>query len=139
MKPSFRRKARQYAVQALYQWQMAGADVLDIETQFVTDFNFNKTDREYFHAILYGVPENVSTLDEKIIPLLDRAIKDLGPVELSILRLSTYELLFCLDVPYKVVINEGVNLTKEFGSTDAHKYINGVLDKLARELRKGEI
>jgi N utilization substance protein B len=138
MKPSFRRKSRQYAVQALYQWQMADADPAEIETQFLSDFNFKKADIEYFHLVLQGVSEHVGEIDAKLIPLLDRPIKELGPVELSILRLSSYELLFCLDVPYKVVINEGINLTKEFGSTDAHKYINGVLDKLASRLRSSE-
>jgi len=138
MKPSHRRKAREYALQALYQWHMAHADLADIEDEFLIDCNFQKADLPYFRILLYGVPEQVSLLDEKITPLLDRKITELGPIELSVLRLSTYELLCCLDVPYKVVINEGIHLTKKFGATEAHKYINGVLDKLARILRSDE-
>lgn len=139
MKASHRHQARHYAVQALYQWHVSGNDLVDIEQHFLEDFNFKKTDAAYFHELLYGVAQHVTTLDEHLKPLLDRKINALGPVELAILRMSSYELVYRLDVPYKVVINEGVNLTKTFGAADAHKYINGVLDKLAREIRKLEI
>ncbi len=139
MKPGARRKARQFALQAMYQWQLAGTDISAIEIQFFEDFDFKDTDKAYFRELLYGIPKQASTLDEYIRPLLDRSIDELGPVEWAILRISCYELLNRLDVPYRVVINEGIELAKVFGATEAHKYINGVLDKLAQQLRTMEI
>lgn len=137
--PAARRKARHYLVQALYQWQLAGADLAQIEAEFRTDHDMKKVDVEYFHSILHGVPKEKSTIDEKLAPLLDRRIDEMTPVELAILRLSAYEMLYRIDVPYKVVINEAVELTKTFGATDGHKFINGVLDKLAQRERTVEL
>ena len=134
-----RRKARHYGMQALYQWHMAGASLTDIEAEFRADYDFSHVDLEYFQALLHGVPACVDELEETLEPLLDRKLTDLDPIERTLLRMGTFELARRPDVPYKVVINEAVALTKKFGATDGHKYINGVLDKIARELRKVEI
>ena len=137
--PAMRRKARRFAVQALYQWQLAGANLAQIEAEFRVDNDMSKVDVEYFHDILHGVPREKSELDDKFLPFLDRRLDELTPVELAILRLSTYEMAHRIDVPYKVVINEAVELSKTFGANDAHKYVNGVLDKLAQRERMVEI
>jgi N utilization substance protein B len=134
-----RRKARHYGMQALYQWHMAGASVTDIEAEFRTDYDFSHVDLEYFQALLHGIVACVDELDAAMEPLLDRKLDDLGPVERALLRMGMYELIHRIDVPYKVVINEQVALAKKFGATDSHKYINGVLDKAARQWRKVEI
>jgi N utilization substance protein B len=133
-----RHKARHYAMQALYQWHMAAAPVNQIEAEFRADYDFSHVDLEYFQALLHGVPASVTELEAAFEPLLDRKLDDLGPVERSLLRMGTWELLHRIDVPWKVVINEAVSLAKKFGATDSHKYINGVLDKVARQLRKAE-
>lgn len=134
-----RRKARHYGMQALYQWHMAGASVTDIEAEFRADYDFSHVDLEYFQALLHGIPAHVDELDAAMEPLLDRKLDDLGPVERALLRMGMYELIHRIDVPFKVVINEQVALAKKFGATDSHKYINGVLDKAARQWRKVEI
>ncbi len=133
-----RHKARHYAMQALYQWHMAEAPVSQIEAEFRTDYDFNHVDLEYFQAILHGVPGSVTELEAVFEPLLDRKLDELGPVERSLLRIGTWELMQRIDVPWKVVINEAVSLARKFGATDSHKYINGVLDRVARQLRKAE-
>lgn len=137
--PAARRKARRFAVQAIYQWQLAGANLAAIEAEFRTDNDMSKVDLEYFHDILHGVPREKADLDKKIEPLLDRRLDELTPVELAILRLGAYEMVHRIDVPYKVVINESVELAKTFGATDGHKYVNGILDKLAQRDRMVEI
>ncbi len=134
-KTAARRKARSLAVQALYSWQIAGQPLHEIEAQFRTDNDFSEVDGAYFHEILHGVPRQKSELDSTFEPCLDRPLAEIDPVELAILRLSTYELRNRIDVPYKVVINEGIELAKTFGATDGHKFVNGVLDKLAPRLR----
>ena len=134
-----RRKARHYSMQALYQWYMAEAPISDIEAEFRSDYDFSHVDLEYFQALLHGVPACVDELDNALAPLLDRKLDDLDPIERTLLRMGMYELSKRIDVPYKVVINEEVSLAKKFGATDSHKYINGVLDKAARQLRKVEI
>jgi N utilization substance protein B len=134
-----RRKARHYGMQALYQWHMAGAAVSDIESEFRTDYDFSHVDLEYFQSLLHKIPACLDELDEALEPLLDRKLKDLDPIELTLLRMGMYELTWRIDVPYKVVINEEVALAKKFGATDSHKYVNGVLDKAARQLRKVEV
>jgi len=134
-----RRKARHYGLQALYQWYMADAGLNAIEAEFRADYDFSHVDLEYFQALLHQIPACVDELEARLEPLLDRKLDDLDPIERTLLRMGTFELAKRLDVPYKVVINEEVALAKKFGATDSHKYINGVLDKLARELRKAEI
>ncbi len=137
--PAARRKARSFALQAIYQWHMAGADLAKIEAEFRADNDMSKVDLEYFHEILHGVPRELSALDKIIQPLLDRDSEELTPVELSILRLATYEMAHRIDVPYKVVINEAVELAKSYGATDGHKYVNGVVDKIAQQVRTVEV
>lgn len=134
-----RRKARHYAMQALYQWYMAQAALADIEAEFLADYDFSHVDKAYFQALLHGVPAHLDELDNSLLPLLDRALKDLDPIEHTLLRMGQFELKHRVDVPFKVVINEAVALAKKFGATDSHKYINGVLDKSARQLRKPEV
>jgi transcription antitermination protein NusB len=133
-----RRKARHYGMQALYQWLMAEASLNDIEAEFRADYDFAHVDLEYFQALLHGIPGCVDELEAIFQPLLDRDIDDLDPIERTLLRMGTFELKERIDVPYKVVINEEVALAKKFGASESHKYINGVLDKAARELRKAE-
>ena len=134
-----RRKARHYGMQALYQWHMAGASLNDIEAEFREDYDFSHVDLAYFQALLHEIPACVDELDAALEPLLDRKLDELDPIERTLLRMGMFELTQRIDVPYKVVINEEVALAKKFGATDSHKYINGVLDKAARELRKVEI
>lgn len=137
--PGQRRKARKLALQALYQWHVAGAPISQIEAEFLTDNDMSKVDIEYFREVLRGVPSSKSQLDGHIEKYIDRALKDLTPVELAILRMGTYELMHRIDVPYKVIINEGVELSKAFGANEAHRFVNGILDKLAQELRITEV
>ena len=134
-----RRKARHYGLQALYQWSMAGSTLSDIEAEFRTDNDFRYTDGEYFTALLKGVASDVDALETLFSPCLDRALDDLDPIERNLLRMGTFELRDRIDVPYKVVINEAVSLAKKFGASESHRYINGVLDKVARELRSVEL
>ncbi|WOJ93166.1 transcription antitermination factor NusB [Congregibacter variabilis] len=134
-----RRKARHYALQALYQWHMAGATSSDIEAEFRTDYDFEVVDLEYFQALIHGVPPLAEELDSLLAPLLDRELRELDPIERSLLRMGGFELRDRIDVPYRVVINESVALAKKFGAAESYKYINGVLDKLARQLRGPEV
>ena len=133
-----RRKARHFGLQALYQWTLSGASAKDIEAEFRLDNDFQHTDGEYFSAVLKGVIEDVDALEALFLPALDRKLEELDPIERNLLRLGTFELRDRIDVPYKVVINEAVALAKKFGATDSHRYINGVLDKVARDLRTVE-
>lgn len=137
-KPSARRKARSFAMQALYAWQMADLPINELLAQFLVDNDFSKVDQAYFRELVSGVPGNLDVIDNHLSDVLDRPLKELDPVELAILRLGVYELTQRIDVPYRVVINEGIELAKTFGATDGHKYINGILDKLAPRLRSVE-
>lgn len=135
-----RRMARHYAMQALYQWQMAGSGINAIEAEFRTDNDMSKVDVEYFHEILHGVPEHLSELEELFAPyLVERSLDELDAITRALLRLATYEFKYRIDVPYKVVINEAVALAKKFGAEDSHKFINGVLDKTAAVVRALEV
>ena len=138
MNRNARHKARRFAVQAVYQWQMAGADPKEIEKEFFEVHDINKFDVDYFRALLSGVTQYQSRIDTEMTPVLDRPISELSPVELAVLRVALYELFYRPDVPYKVVINEALELTKTFGSVDGFKYVNGVLDKIVtlNKLRK---
>lgn len=138
-KPSMRKKARRYAVQGIYQWHLSGSAIKDIELQFLESINTKKVDVEYFREILVETLAGLGDIDELIVPILERSIEEVNPVELAILRLSCYELKFRMDVPYKVVINEALELAKTFGASEGHKFVNGVLDKLAKQIRSAEI
>ena len=133
-----RRKARHFGLQALYQWTLSDASLIDIDAEFRVDNDFRHTDGEYFQALLRGVMQDVESLEALFSPLLDRALDDLDPIERNLLRMGTFELKERIDVPYKVVINEAVSLAKKFGATESHRYINGILDKVASELRTVE-
>lgn len=137
--PSTRKKARQLLVQALYQWQISGSDIGSIEAEFFTDNNMSKVDTDFFRELLHGIPGKLDEIDGAYEPHLDRKLGDLDPISRALLRMGTYELSFRIDVPYKVVINEAVNLAKKFGPTDAYKYINSILDKVAMATRAVEI
>ncbi len=134
-----RRRARHYAMQAIYSWQMAGGDAAAIEASFRTEYDFSSTDVEFFREIIVAVTQQTPDIDGHLEPVLDRALQDINGVELALLRCAIFELAQRLDVPYKVVINEYVALAKKFGATDSFKYINGVLDKIALELRSVEV
>ena len=133
-----RKKARKLVLQALYQWQITGDSIAQVEAQFRTDNDFDKIDAEYFKSLFQGIPKEVSEVDQLIEPFLDRPLSDVDPVEMNLLRMGTYEFKNRIDVPYRVVINEAVELAKLFGGTDGHKYINSILDKLALRLRAAE-
>ncbi len=134
-----RHKARRLATQALYTWQVAGQSLTDIETEYCLDIDMKKVDGDYFHELLHKVPAHLDELDGHLAPLLDRTIDEVDGDERSILRLGCYELAYRLDVPYRVVINESVKLAKTFGADQSHKYINGILDGVAKKLRTTEI
>lgn len=134
MKVSPRRRARECAVQALYSWHISKNSVEQVELAFITDQEMQGVDVAYFRKLLRGTVENVEAVDAVLAPYLDRAEDEVDPIERSILRMSGYELKYELDVPYKVAINEGIEVAKVFGSDDSHKYINGILDKLAPAL-----
>ena len=136
---SSRRRSREFALQALYQWQLSGDTADTLEKQLREAKGFDKLDEQYFLALLRGAISGVRELEEKLRPFLDRPLKELSPIEHGILLLGAYELANQPDVPYKVVINEAVELAKSFGGTEGHKYVNGVLDKLAAKLRPAEI
>jgi len=138
--PATRRKARHYAMQALYQWGMTQNSINVIEAEFHADNDMGKVDTDYFHEIIHNVPQNLSELDELYTPFLtERTEDELDPVTQALLRMACYELTSRIDVPYKVVINEAVSLAKKFGATDSFKFINGVLDKVAARVRSVEV
>ena|SRR3990167_4347787 len=139
MKPKTRRNARQFALQAIYQWQHTANSANEIITYLQESDDFKDVEVEYFKELVYGVLNHVQELDKQFEKYLDRKITELNPVELAVLRLATYELIYRIDVPYKVVINEALELTKIYGSVEGFKYVNGVLDKIAKEIRKIEI
>ncbi|MGB0466272.1 MAG: transcription antitermination factor NusB [Pontibacterium sp.] len=134
-----RRSARSFALQALYQWQLAGQAVNEIDAQFRVDNDMSNTDVQLFSELLRGVSARKSELDERYSPFLDRDLNDLDPVELTVLRIGAYELMHRIEVPYRVAINESVELAKTFGATESHRYVNGILDKLAQRVRMAEI
>mgnify|MGYP001811994319 CR=1 FL=1 len=136
--PWARRRARRALVQAVYQWQMTGCALSEVEAQFSNDAALAKADREFFSELLRGVVRDTQALDELFAGYLDRDVKDLDQVERAILRLGCFELQQRIDVPYRVVIDEYVELAKTFGAEGSHKYINGVLDRAAQAQRAVE-
>jgi len=136
---SSRRRSREFALQGLYQWQLAGTDPQTIVHQPGEAQGFDKTDSDYFRLLLEGAVAGAAEMEQLIAPLLDRAYKSLSPVERGILLLAGFEFAKCPEVPYRVVINEAIELAKSFGGTDGHKYVNGVLDKMAAQLRAVEV
>jgi len=139
MKPSSRSRARRLAMQGLYEWQMSGNTVDKIIGQYVVDQQMRNVDEAYFRELMQGVAKDHEQLDEKISAYVDRAYEEIDPVEKAVLRIGAYELMQRPDIPYRVVINEAVELAKTFGAELSHKFINGVMDKLAMELRSVEM
>jgi transcription antitermination protein NusB len=135
---SARRRARELAMQGLYQWLLSGEDAAAVEAHIRDMDGFAKCDRAHFDALLHGGIEQAAALDAVLARHVDRRTTLLSPVEHALLMIGVYELMHCLDVPYRVAINEAVELAKTFGGTDGHKYVNGVLDKCAAELRPAE-
>ena len=136
-KPSSnRRNARKAAVQALYQWDITKQDASDIETHFSQIHDMQNVDKKYLREIMVELPKVEKQLESSIVPFIGREFAALDPVERAILRLGTYELSYKADVPTRVIINEMIELAKVFGSDHSYKFVNGVIDKLAKELRK---
>ena len=137
---SGRRRARELALQGLYQWLLSGAPGAEIEAHLQEqEPEFGKCDRVHFDALLHGSIAEAATLDAALARHVDRKTSALSPVEHAVLMIGAYELQHCIDIPYRVVINEAVELAKSFGGTDGHKYVNGVLDKTAGDLRPVEV
>lgn len=133
-----RRRARVLAMQGLYQRHFSKSSISDIEAEFMVDNDMSKVDLLYFRDLLRGVHREQGELDGLLEPFLDRPLEEVDPIELAIVRLGAYELKNRLDVPYRVVINEGIELAKRFGGTEGHKFVNSILDKLSRRLRLAE-
>ncbi|MBP6902617.1 MAG: transcription antitermination factor NusB [Burkholderiaceae bacterium] len=136
---STRRRSRELAVQGLYQWLLSGADAGEIDAHLREMDEHAKVDRVHFDALLHGCITEAAALDAVIGRHTDRPTRDLSPVEHAVLLIGAYELTHCIDIPYRVVINEAVELAKSFGGTDGHKYVNGVLDKAAADIRPVEV
>ncbi len=136
---SARRRAREFVLQGLYQWRVGGADEAAIEAHLPELEGFAKADREFFLGTLRGVIRQNEKLVEQIACHIDRPFAELSPVEASILMLGSFEMLNNPETPYRVIINEAIELTKAFGGTDGHKYVNGVLDKVAAVVRPDEV
>lgn len=139
MKPAARRKARELALQGIYSWQMNGNTIESVELHFATTNDMSKIDLAFFQELLRDTAKKVVELDVAIKPYLGRLPEELDPIEKAILRLATLELTQRIDVPYKVVINEAIELAKSFGAEESHKFVNGVLDKAVKTLRRHEL
>jgi N utilization substance protein B len=133
-----RSRARRRALQALYAWQISGSHMNAVIEQFRHEQDMEIADLEYFEDLLRGVAHNVEAIDESLKPYVDREVSQIDPIERAALRLAAYELKYRPDVPYRVVINEAIEVTKRFGADHGHSYVNGVLDKLAAQLRTVE-
>jgi transcription antitermination protein NusB len=138
MSKSARRRAREYALQGLYQRQLSGNAPRDIAKSLAEDPPFEKIDQAFFKTLFEGATQNAQELEQLLAGALDRKTEELSPIEKNILLLAAYELAHMPDIPYRVVINEAIELAKTFGGTDGHKYVNGVLDKIGPGLRPEE-
>jgi len=136
---SAKTNARKCAVQALYQWQMTGESLARIEMNFLEEELLKGAQKNYFTEIFYGVPKQLKAIDEVLAEFVDRPVEKIDPVERAVLRIGVYELTNRMETPYKVIINEAVNLAKCFGADGSHKYVNGVLDKVGQVKRAVEI
>ena len=136
---SARRRSREFALQGLYQWLVSGAEAAVVDAHIREQDDFAKCDSAHFDALLHGCIDGAADLDAVLTRHVDRRTAHLSPVEHAVLLIGTYELTHCVDVPYRVVINEAVEVAKSFGGTDGHKYVNGVLDKAAADLRPAEV
>ncbi len=136
---SARRRAREFVLQGLYQWRVGGADEAAIEAQIPEMEDFARADRDFFVATLHSVIGQQEKLTALVTAHIDRAFRELSPIEACVLLMGTCELVNNPETPYRVIINEAIELTKAFGGTDGHKYVNGVLDKVAAEVRPAEV
>ncbi|QID16516.1 transcription antitermination factor NusB [Nitrogeniibacter mangrovi] len=136
---SARRRAREFALQGVYQWLISGNSVPQIEDQVQQAAGFDKADAALFTTLLRGALEAPAALEAEFAPFIDRTVAELSPIERAVLTVATYELKHHVEVPYKVVINEAIELTKSYGGTDGHRFVNGVLDKVAAQLRSVEV
>lgn len=134
-----RSKARRCALQAIYQWQVGGGLIGEVEAQFLADQDLSRADVDYFSELVRCIPAHAAELDAHLAPFLDRPVVELDPVELAILRIGACELAYHPEIPFRVIINEAVELAKVFGAEQSHRYINGVMDKVARDLRRAEL
>jgi len=134
-----RHRAREFALQGLYQWLLNNEDATTVVNNIRAAHGFEKADADHFAALLYGAIKDSVALREAFAPLIDRGVSELSPIEHGVLLIGAYELKNNLEIPYRVVINEAVELTKSFGGIDGHKYVTGVLDKLAPRLRAEEV
>lgn len=137
--------ARQLALQALYQWQMAGQDLAQIEQQFMEPGAYDfaedtpsalKVDKAYFHELLHEIPAHLTQLDPQIQPHMNRPLEQVDPVERAILRIGAYELMFRPEVHHRIILNEAIELAKRFGAEQSHRFVNGVLDKVRYQVRQ---
>jgi N utilization substance protein B len=136
--PAARHKARRFALQGLYEWQLSGNQPFEIEARYRIENAMHKVDLAYFHELLHQVVAKNRELDNAFELFLDRKMQQLDPVERNILRIGSYELIHHIEIPYKIILNEAVELAKDFGATDSYKYVNSILDELAKTVRKAE-
>jgi N utilization substance protein B len=134
-----RSRARRLAMQGLYEWQIAANPPRDILDNYQQQHDLKNIDTDYFETLLLGVPDHLQELDQSLSPYLSRPLKEIDPIELAILRMAAYELIHRPDIPYRVIINEAVELAKTFGAEAGHKFVNGILDKLAVAVRAAEV
>ena len=139
MKPSTRTRARRLALQGLYEWQVSDNKPAEIEMQYLVEKETGNVDVGYFRELIRKIPLHCEELDSHIAPLVPRPLHEVDPVELAVLRLGTYELVFHAEIPYRVVINEAVELAKMFGAEQGHRFVNGIMDRLAASLRSLEV
>jgi N utilization substance protein B len=137
-KPIGRVRARRCAVQALYQWQLSGQEPQEIAREFMHEREVGDIDEAYFSILIREIPRSIESLEQHLAGVLDRPVAALDPVERAVLAIGVYEMKHRPDIPWRVVINEAVELAKLFGAEQSHKYINGVLDKVARALRPSD-
>ncbi len=138
MAGSSRHLARRAVVQALYQWEMTQQSRLDIEKHFLADDSLKKSDTDYFHELIREIPRLVEELDTNLAPYIDRSISQVDPIERAVLRLAAYEMLHHPEIPYRVVLNEAIELSRTFGSDNGYRFVNGILDKMGAEIRSVE-
>ncbi len=133
-----RRRSREYALQGLYQWLLAGGTPLEIAAHLATDEHFKRADRAFFQSVLSGAIDSAAIIDPIIATHIDRPLVELAPVEHAVLLLAGHELRSHIEAPWRVIVNEAIELSRSFGGTDGHKFVNGVLEKMARQLRPDE-
>lgn len=139
MNPAMRSRARRRALQAVYAWQMSNLSIHDLLKQFEQEQDMKAADQPYFEDLVRGVIANSQAIDQKLTPHIDRAVTEIDPIERAVLRIATFEMMQRLDVPYRVIINEAIESAKRFGADFGHTYVNGVLDKVAHEIRAVEM